>query len=83
MIREEKMAKRRESNGGNCKYEYKPNPYKKGTREYRIEAEERAAKNKDKRNYWAQLDSMRAKLKNDKNRQVLAAKKLGNEAKNK
>ena len=34
MTREEKMNKRREANGGVCKYTYKPNPFPKDSKDY-------------------------------------------------
>ena len=43
MTREEKMNKRREAGKT---YTYKPNPFKKGTWEYHMEARKRAEKNK-------------------------------------
>lgn len=57
-----KFAKRREEGKA---YEYKPNPYEKGSRNWTIEAEERALKNVDRRLPIAKLDSLNRKLNNE------------------
>lgn len=62
MTREEKMNKRREAGKG---YTYQPNPYEKGTREYRREKNKRARKNVGHKTECQKLTSMFAKLDND------------------
>ena len=61
MTREEKMNKRREAGKT---YTYKPNPFKKGTREYRMEARKRAEKNISHKTPVARWTSIMAKLDN-------------------
>lgn len=65
MTREEKMNKRRESNGGVCKYTYKPNPFPKDSKEYWKEANDRAKKNKNHKLPLAYLTSFFTKVDND------------------
>ena len=57
-----KFAKRRKDGKT---YKYKPNPYRPGTRAWRHEKEDRAAKNKWKRLEQARMDSAMAKLNNE------------------
>ena len=61
MTREEKMNNRREA-GKTCTY--KPNPFKKGTWEYRMEARKRAEKNVSHKTPFARWISIMAKLEN-------------------
>ena len=61
MAREEKMNKRREAGKT---YTYKPNPFKKGTWEYRMEARKRAEKNVSHKTPFARWTSIMAKLEN-------------------
>lgn len=61
MTREQKMNKRREE--GKI-YTYKPNPFKKGTKEYRKEAKKRALKNISHKTPVARWTSIMAKLDN-------------------
>ena len=57
-----KFAKRREEGKA---YEYTPNPYEPGTREYNTEAYKRAQKNVDRRVPQAWWDSRWRKLNNE------------------
>lgn len=61
MTREQKMNKRREEGKT---YTYKSNPFKKGTKEYRKEAKERALKNVSHKTPVARWTSIMAKLDN-------------------
>ena len=61
MTREEKMNKRRETGKT---YTYKPNPFKKGTLEYHMEARKRAKKNVSHKTPFARWTSIMAKLEN-------------------
>ena len=61
-----KFAKRREDGKA---YEYKPNPYKKGTKEYARERRERAAKNKPKKTEFERMKSIFTKLDNEISKQ--------------
>ena len=60
--REEKFKKRK-SEGKT--YEYKPNPFKKGTFKYREEAMKRQAKNVSKKTPFARHTSLMRKLDNE------------------
>ena len=72
MNRVEKMNKRREA--GKV-YEYKKNPYRKDSAEYAYEAANRASKNVSHKLPVAEWKSIMAKLKNELNKQEIAAKK--------
>ena len=65
MTREEKMNKRRESNGGVCKYTYKQNPSPKDSIDYWKEVAARAKKNKNHKVPLAYLTSFFAKVDNN------------------
>ena len=65
MTREEKMNKRREANGGVCKYTYKPNPFPKDSKDYWKEVNARAKKNKNHKLPLAYLTSFFAKVDNE------------------
>lgn len=56
-------------------YEYKPNPFKKGTKKWHHEAEDRAAKNADKRTPQAQRDSNMRLLQNELDKEIAERKK--------
>lgn len=77
-----KFAKRREEGKA---YEYKPNPYKEGSKEYIVEQNERLAKSKK----WhklplSQFDSVMAKLDNYLNKLKMEEKaKVKNKLENK
>lgn len=51
-------------------YEYKPNPFKKGTEEYFEESRNRAAKNVDHKTPVARWTSVMAKLDNELNKKA-------------
>ena len=74
MTREQKME-RRKTEGKT--YVYKPNPYGKDSREFRIEAERRSHKNKSHKSPVAQMRSIMSKLDNE------LADKQKNDKKNK
>ena len=69
--RQAKFAAKRES--GNA-YEYKPNPYKKGTGNWRIEAATRAAKTQSSKLPLARLTSIFAKLDNQLAKEAMVNK---------
>ena len=71
MTREEKMNKRRETGKT---YTYKPNPFKKGTWEYRMEARKRAEKNVSHKTPFARWTSIMAKMENQLEAERKAAK---------
>lgn len=62
MTREQKME-RRKTMGKT--YVYKPNPYDKSSREFRVEAEKRSRKNKSHRSPVVQITSIMSKLDNE------------------
>jgi hypothetical protein len=74
-----KFAKRREEGKT---YEYKPNPYKKGSRDWHIEREERSRKNVDRRNAVARGDSVFRKMENQLAKEA-AIRKANEEERNK
>lgn len=59
--RQEKFAAKRETGEA---YKYQPNPYKKGTEEYREEEYQRSLKRKSSKLPYARLTSIFAKLDN-------------------
>lgn len=61
--RQAKFAAKREAGKA---YEYKPNPYKKGTPEYYVEKFDRMNKNKSKKCEFIRLRSLFAKIKINK-----------------
>ena len=65
MTREERMNRRRESNGGVCKYTYKPNPFPKDSKDYWKEANARAKKNNNHKLPLAFLTSFFTKIDNE------------------
>lgn len=65
MTREERMNRRRESNGGVCKCTYKPNPFPKDSKDYWKEANARAKKNKNHKLPLAFLTSFFTKVDNE------------------
>lgn len=69
--RQAKFAAKRES--GNA-YEYKANPYKKGTRDWHIEAAARAEKAQSSRLPLARLTSIFAKLDNQLAKEAMVNK---------
>ena len=71
MTREEKMNKRRETEKT---YTYKPNPFKKGTLEYHMEARKRAEKNVSHKTPFARWTSIMAKMENQLEAERKAAK---------
>lgn len=75
--RQAKFAAKRENGTA---YEYKPNPYEKGTYEWRRERAERAEKNISHKTHYAKMRSIFAKLDNqiaeDKKRMKFMRKKM-------
>lgn len=67
-----KFAKRREEGKT---YEYKPNPYKQGSKNWKHERDDRAAKNTGKRLEIARMDSIWRKLNNELEAEERARKK--------
>ena len=76
MTREEKMNKRREAGKT---YTYKPNPFSKGSDEYREEQWNRAYKNVSHKTPFAKWTSVMAKMENqlEAERKAVKVKKEG------
>ena len=76
MTREEKMNKRREAGKT---YTYKPNPFSKGSDEYREEQWNRAHKNVSHKTPFAKWTSVMAKMENqlEDERKAVKVKKEG------
>ena len=76
MTREEKMNKRREAGKT---YTYKPNPFSKGSDEYREEQWNRAHKNVSHKTPFAKWTSVMAKMENqlEVERKAVKVKKEG------
>ena len=76
MTREEKMNKRREAGKT---YTYKPNPFSKGSDEYREEQWNRAHKNVSHKTPFAKWTSVMAKMENklEAERKAVKFKKEG------
>lgn len=71
MTREEKMNKRREAGKT---YKYKPNPFPKGSDEYREEQWNRTHKNVSHKTPFAKWTSIMRKMENELEAQKRAAK---------
>ena len=80
MTREEKMNKRREAGKT---YTYKPNPFPKGSDEYRKEQWNRSHKNVSHKTPFARWTSIMAKLENQLEAEIKTAKEKKEAKKNK
>ena len=80
MTREEKMNKRREAGKT---YKYKPNPFPKGTDEYREEQWNRVHKNVSHKTPLAKFDSIMKKMENELEERERLAKERKEAKKNK